>query len=383
MIYLNNGATTFPKPNEVIEAVNECISNPPIHSGRSGIDEDCEDIIYACRIKLAKLFNVDNPNQIVFTSGSTEALNLALKGINLTKGHVISTTIEHNSVIRPLMTLQKEGVITVDFVDTDNTGWLCAEDIEKAIKPNTKAIVVNHASNVTGTELDLKSISAVAHKHNCLFIVDASQSAGALPIDVKDMGIDLLAFTGHKSLYGLSGIGGLYIKEGLDLKPLKTGGTGVKSEELLQPKEMPLYYESGTPNMPGIVSLNAGLAWIEKTGIEIIHSRKKMLLEKVYNELRNYPAVRCYNSTTHNSYSNFCFNIGEMVPEEIHYILESSYDIHVRSGLHCAPLILKPIEAYPWGTVRMSPSYFTSEVEIDKFIEAIKEIVQTFVKPKM
>ncbi len=380
MIYLNNAATSYPKPQEVIEAVNKCLGACPVNSSRSGLDHDDEDIIYSTRRTVADFFNIDNPNQVVFTSGSTESLNFAIKGIDLKGKHVVSTMIEHNSVVRPLNTLKRDGEIDVTFAECDNTGYVRPEDIEAAIRPDTKAVVVNHCSNVTGTFIDIKTISEIAHKHGCTFIVDASQSAGALPIDVKDMDIDLLALTGHKSLYGLPGSGALYIKEGLPIRPLKTGGTGVLSEVLVQPNEMPLYGEAGTPNTPGIVSLKAGIEWIKKTGMENIHARKKAHMEKIYSELGDMPAVTIYRSMEHNSYANFCFNVGKMVPEEINYLLESSYDIAVRSGLHCAPLILKPLGVEPWGTVRASVSYFTTEAEVDTFIDSIKDIVKTFVK---
>ncbi|MFW6276694.1 MAG: aminotransferase class V-fold PLP-dependent enzyme [Bacteroidota bacterium] len=380
MIYLNNAATTWPKPKDVLEAVNECMATPPGNHARMGLEAESEDIITSTRQKLAKLFNTDDILQIVFTSGSTEALNLALRGLDLKGRHVVSTSIEHNSVIRPLKTMEQEGIITLDFAPCDYGGYVSPDAIDALITDNTAAVVVNHCSNVTGAVLDLKAISDVAHKRGCYFIVDASQSAGTLPIDLTNWNIDLLAFTGHKSLYGLPGSGGLYINKDITLKPLKVGGTGVKSEELLQPREMPLYCEAGTPNMPGIVSLNAGCGWIEKTGMDNIHTKKKRYWQYIFDELTQLEPVKVYYSKDHNSYSNFCFNIGDMVPDEVNYILESSYDMQVRSGLHCAPLILHHIGVHPWGTVRASSSYFTPEIEVEKFIDAIKEIVRTFVR---
>ena len=203
MIYMNNAATTFPKPQEVVNAVNSYLIAPPSHSERSGIEKESEDFIFNTREKLAELFNVPKAEQIVFTSGSTEALNLALKGLPL----------------------EEEGKIEVDFVDCDDKAYVPPENIERAIRPETRAVVVNHCSNVTGQVLDIKAIAEIAHKNDCYFIVDASQSAGALPIDVVDMDIDFMAFTGHKSLYGMPGIGGLYIREGMNPRPLKVGGT--------------------------------------------------------------------------------------------------------------------------------------------------------------
>lgn len=379
MIYLNNAATSFPKPKQVIESVNKYLNTAPVHSARAGFEREEEDADYACRQLIANLFNVDDPWRIFFTSGSTESLNLAIKGSSLEGGHVVTTFIEHNSVIRPLKHLEREGKIELTFVECDSTGYVSPEDIEKAIRRNTKAIVVNHSSNVTGTILDIKEIARIAHEHNCLIIVDASQSSGALPIDVKDMDIDMLAFTGHKSLFGLQGVGGLYIREGLKPLPLKVGGTGVLSEVLYQPEAVPLYYEAGTPNMPGIISLKAGIEFIEATGMKNIKDHKTGLVKKIISELQDNPKIHIYTKGEHNSYANFCFNIENIVPEEVGYILESSYNIEVRTGLHCAPLLLKPLGVEPWGTVRASPSYFTEEHEVDKFIQAVIEITD-FVK---
>lgn len=380
MIYFNNTATSYPKPKEVTEAVIAYMSSIPVHSARTGLEMEADDYEYSCRMNLAKILNVSNPLNIVFTSGSTEALNLAIKGLDLRGAHVVSTRIEHNSVIRPLKTLERNGIIELDFVPCDKYAYVKPEDIEKAIKKNTKLVVVNHCSNVTGTVLDLKSIAEIAHSHGCRLLVDASQSAGMVPIDISGWDIDFLAFTGHKSLFGLPGTGGLYMKNELELEPLKTGGTGVKSEVLYQPKEMTMYYEAGTPNCPGIVSLNAGTKFILDTGIEKIHEHKSRLVKKIIAELENEPEITIYNDPEHSSYSNFCFNIAKMAPEEVNYAFESIYDIHVRSGLHCAPLLLEALGVHPWGTVRASPSYFSTEEDADAFIDAVRQIIKTFVR---
>lgn len=382
MIYLNNTATSFPKPPGVEKALNEFYKMPPCHSSRTGMEEDSEDVTYSCRSNLAQLLNAPEPMNFVFTSGSTEALNLAIKGLNLQGSHVVTTQIEHNSVIRPLKTLEQSGGITIDFAECDNTGYVAPEKIEELIRPETRAVVVNHCSNVTGARLDIKSIAEAAHRHNAVIVVDASQSAGYIAIDLKDWEIDYLAFTGHKNLYGMPGIGGLYMKEAFSLEPLKTGGTGVKSEVLVQPREMPMYYEAGTPNLPGIVSLNAGVEFILETGLEIIAGHKAGMVRRMIEELKDLEEIRIYTSYINNSLSNFCFNLEGMVPEEVNYVLESSFEIQVRSGLHCAPLLLKSLGVYPWGTVRCSPSYFTTDEEIDTFIRAIKEIAETFLRRK-
>ena len=340
-----------------------------------------DDAASSCRSRLARLFNVPESNNIAFTSGATESLNLAILGIGLKAGdHVVSTKIEHNSTIRPLKHLERDESLFVDFVECDRYANVAPENIAAAIKSNTKAIVVNHCSNVNGTILDLKSIAKIAHDNGLIFIVDASQSVGAIPIDFLGWDLDILAFTGHKSLFGLQGIGGVALKSGVVPKPLKVGGTGIKSEYLYQPESIPMFYEAGTPNMPGIVSLNAGAGFVLSEGIEKIHSRKTAMVKHVIAELGDMPEITIYNSPENCSYSNFTFNVGKLAPEEVGYALESSYDMTVRTGLHCAPLLLQSIGAYPWGTVRMSPSYFTSDSEIELFIDAIKEITRLFVR---
>jgi len=379
MIYLNNTATSFPKPKEVIDAVNLSLSTTPVHSSRAGFEREMEEIDYACRCKLSKLFNVKDPYRIVFSSGSTESLNLAINGLNLENCNVVSTKIEHNSVIRPLKTLEEIGKITVTFVDCDNTGYVEPEAIASAIREDTKAIVINHSSNVTGSVLDIKVIAEIAHSNGCYIVVDASQSAGTLPIDIEGWDIDLLAFTGHKSLFGMPGTGGLYIKEGIDLKPLKVGGTGILSEVLTQPTIMPLYYEAGTQNSPGIASLNAGVEFVLNQGIDKIRNHKAEIVTKMIKEFKSHPKIKIYTSFEHNSLANFCFNVIGMVPEEVGFMMENSYGIIIRSGLHCAPLILDALGVHPWGTVRVSPSYFTTDEEVDYFIKSLYEICD-FVK---
>lgn len=376
MIYLNNAATSFPKPKQVQEDVLSSFNYPLVSASRTGFEREDDDIIYLCRKQLAKLFNIEDPLHIVFTSGSTEALNLAIRGLNLEGGNVVSTAIEHNSVIRPLKTLEKEGKISITFVECDKNGYVYPEAIKETIRDDTRAVVVNHCSNVTGTVIDVKRITEIVHSAGALIIVDASQSAGTVPIDCKGWEIDLLAFTGHKSLFGLQGIGGLYIRNGIKLKPLKVGGTGILSKVLLQPEGFPIHFEAGTPNTPGIISLNAGVKFILETGLEKIIEHKKRLYSILFNELKDWNNIEIYSSPTNTSYSNFCFNINGLLPEEVGYVLENSFDIVVRTGIHCAPLIMKYLGVEPWGTVRASHSFFTTEDEIRKFIEAIKKISQ-------
>lgn len=376
-IYLNNTATSYPKPKEVLEAVKECINSPPMGHGRGSFERDDDDLEYACRSALAKLFNAEDPNSMVFTSGATEALNLGIQGLDLNNSHVITTNTEHNSVFRPLHRMEKEGTIELSIAECNSQGVLDPHSIEELIQKNTKLIVVNHCSNVTGIVNDIDTISDIAHRNNCYILVDAAQSAGSIPIDVQKSNIDLLAFTGHKSLYGLPGIGGLYIRKNLIIRPIKVGGTGIKSALLLQPEDIPTYYESGTPNVPGIVSLFAGVKFIFKTGIENIHKRKDELYKRLIFEANKIPNVKIYNVPKGIKCSQICsFNINNTHPLEAGYMLEDFHGITVRSGLHCAPLVHKSIGTYPEGTVRASLSYFTTNEEIDHLLKALKDVAR-------
>lgn len=375
MIYLNNSATSYPKPQNVVDAVSNYLTTAPVNPSRSGFEVQGEDAPTACRQKLAAFFKADDPNRLIFTSGATESLNTAIFGLALAESHVITTAIEHTSVLRPLKVLEKEAGLELTIVESDADGYVNPTDIAAHIQTNTKAIVVNHCSNVTGQILDIKSVADIAHAHGLVVIVDGSQSAGNISIDITGTGIDIFAFTGHKSLYGMPGVGGMYIREGLALKPLKVGGTGVKSESLSQPTELPLYYESGTHNLPGIVSLAAGIDFIQDTGLERIRRTKHNHLKRLTAGLQDIPEITIYGSDDFdNRGAVFCFNMDGISPPDLGYILEGSFGIIARAGLHCAPLIHKAMGAYPQGSVRVSPSYFTTTAEIDFFVKAVQEI---------
>ena len=378
MIYLNNSSTTWPKPDSVYEAVAENIKLSPRNYARTGITSDSDNLIYQCRKNLASLFGISDPEQIIFTSGSTEALNTAIHGLDLTGGHVIITAGEHNSVIRPLKTLEKDGSIEISIAKCGKDGIVNPHDIKDLVKQNTRLIVVNHGSNVTGAVQDAAAIAAIAHEAGALILLDASQSAGNIQIYAEKWGVDLLAFTAHKSLYGIQGSGGLYIKKGTPLKPLKQGGTGVKSNILLQPDEMPLKYEAGTMNTPGIAALKAGTDFVIDTTFENIESKKQSLRKLTLEGLNLIPNIRIFHSKQEHALPVISFLIGDVPPEEINYILAQSFDISIRSGLHCAPLIHNYLDT-PYGTLRVSPSIFTKEQEINKFLSAITKISEDFV----
>lgn len=374
MIYLNNAATSYPKPKSVVNAVTDYLNDFPFQGSRSSNNEK-EDIVQDTREKFCKLFNCSNPSQIVFTSGSTEALNLIFFGLNLEKSHAIITETEHNAVIRPLKFLESKNVISLSIAECDEYGFVDPKNIEKLIQENTRLIAVNHCSNVTGTVQDIKKISDIAHKNDALVISDSSQAAGEIPIDVEDSGVDVLVFTGHKSLFGMPGIGGMYIKEGVEPVPLKHGGSGSKSELLYQPKEMPGYYEAGTPNIPGIISLRAGLDFIFSTGFNEIKMKKQKYFKSIWKTMKELPNITLYgHDDLENRSAVVSFNVDGFEPSDIAYILENKYDMIIRDGLHCAPLIHKKIGTFPFGTVRVSPSYFSTDEEVNTFIKAVTEI---------
>ncbi len=377
MIYLDNAATTFPKPESVYEAVLSCMKNYGANPGRAGhkLALSAGRIIYEARENLCKLFNINNPMNIIFTYNATDSLNLGIKGILNEGDHVITTSIEHNSVIRPIKTLEKIGIENT-IIQANDRGEVNPEDIKKGIKSNTKLIVTTHASNVFGSLVDIQAIGEIAREMNLLYLVDASQTGGVYPIDVKKMNIDMLALPGHKGLLGPQGTGVLYIREGIELNQLREGGTGSKSEELTQPDIIPDRYESGTPNTPGIAGLNAGVDFILKEGIEKIRKHEEELTEYFIEGLKEIPRIKIYGpQNSKKQASVISINIGEEDSSEISYILDSVFNIATRSGLHCAPLAHKTIGTFEQGTIRFSIGYFNTKEDIDKALEALKNIV--------
>ncbi|WP_461204811.1 aminotransferase class V-fold PLP-dependent enzyme [Clostridium sp. DL1XJH146] len=378
IVYLDNAATSFPKPEVVYKAVETCMREYCANPGRAGhkLALKAGREIYNTRELAAELFNIEDPMRVIFTSNATDALNLALKGILKDGDHVVTSSMEHNSVIRPLNHLKENGV-TNTIVYCNSKGEIDIKDIEKAICDNTKLICITHGSNVTGTILPIKEVSEICEKHNLLFMVDASQTAGVYDIDVEEMKIDLLAMAGHKGLMGPQGTGLLYIREGLELKSLKEGGTGSKSEEVVQPTIMPDYYESGTLNTPGIVGLGAGIQFVMKTTPTKIREHEAKLTKLMLEELKKIDEVTVYGvGDTDKQGAVISFNIKGMDSSETAYRLDDEFDICTRSGLHCAPLAHKTIGTLESGTVRMSFGYFNNEEDILKAAEAIKEIAK-------
>ena len=381
MIYFDNAATTLKKPKGVAEAVYNAINNFA-NASRGSYESslNSERIILSAREKLKKLFNADSPNCIAFTSNSTEALNMAIKGLICKNEHIITTSFEHNSVLRPIYEMEKLGA-EVTIIKADKNGNINYDEIENNIKENTKAIICAHASNVIGNILDISFIGKISKKYNLLFILDASQTAGCFPIDMKNNFIDVLCFTGHKGLMGPQGTGGLCVRKDLYIKPLKTGGSGIKSYSKTHPENMPTRLEAGTLNGHGIAGLNAALEFIESETIEKIRNHERELSRYFYDSIKNIENIKFYgNYETDNRVSIVALNIGEIDSSKISDILSNDYNIATRPGAHCSPLMHEALGTVNQGIVRFSFSYFNTFEEIEKGIEAIKEISAKFKK---
>lgn len=376
MIYLDNAATTFPKPKQVYDAVLDCMENYGANPGRAGhkLAMRAGREIYDCRESIAKLLNISNPMNIVFTHNATDSLNLAIKGVVKSGDHIITTSIEHNSVIRPIKSLEEKGIENT-IVECDEYGQLNTEDIKKAIKSNTKLIVTTHASNVCGTLVDIEAVGNIAKENNILYLVDASQTLGVYDVDVQKINVDMVAAPGHKCLLGPQGTGILYIREGLALDILKEGGTGSNSEELFQPNIMPDRYESGTHNTPGIAGLNAGVNFVIETGIDKIRNHEEELCSYMLERLPEVPNIKIYGPLDSKKRAAVVsINIGNIDSGEVTFMLDDVYGIATRSGIHCSPLAHETLGTLIQGTVRFSFGYFNTKEEIDKSIEALKEI---------
>jgi cysteine desulfurase family protein len=379
MIYFDNAATSFPKPKEVSAAIIDYMNNVGASPGRSGhrLSIEAGRILYQCRENLAELFHVDDPLRIIFASNATEAINLAVKGFLHPGDHVITSSMEHNSVMRPLRELEKNGV-QIKVVPCSADGSLNPEDVEKAINKNTTLIIINHASNVTGTLLPIRKIGQIARKYNILSLVDAAQTAGAYPLDMEKDNIDLLAFTGHKSLFGPTGTGGLVLGKDIDIRKiasLKTGGTGSRSESENHPDFLPDLYESGTPNIAGIAGLNAGVSYILKKGVKDIHQYELHLCRRLIFGLKKIPCVTVYGKDdSEERASVVSFTISGQSPSDIGLKLDEEYDIMCRVGLHCAPAAHKTIGTFPVGTIRFSVGLFNTVEDIEKAVIAVRKI---------
>ena len=377
MIYMDNAATTMHKPQEVIDAVVSAMGSMG-NAGRGASEAalSASRIIYDTRDRLAKLFHAEDARQIAFTANSTESLNIAIKGILEPGDHVITTVLEHNSVLRPLYEMEKRGV-ELSIVGCDEKGMPDLAQMEQAVKENTKMIVCTNGSNLTGNYIDVSVIGDIAHRHGVLFAVDASQTAGVFPIDVQKMQIDILCFTGHKGLLGPQGTGGIYVKEGVKLKPLKTGGSGIQTYSKEHPVQMPTALEAGTLNGHGIAGLHAALGYLEKEGIDNIRKKENELMWRFYNGVKDVPGVKVYGDYSQKERCAIVtLNIGDYDSSEVSDELLMEYDISTRSGGHCAPLMHEALGTVEQGAVRFSFSHYNTEEEVDTAIRAIRELAE-------
>lgn len=377
MIYLDSSATSFLKPPQVAEAVFRSF-NTIGNAGRGAHAPtlNASRLIYDTREKLAALFGTPDPSHIAFTCNATEALNIAIHGAIHPGEHVITTACEHNSVLRPLYLKEKEGT-ELTIIPADKKGRIRYDLLEFSVKSNTSAIVLTHASNLSGNVTDLAFVSNFAKKHGLLLIVDASQTAGSLPINVVKMGIDILCFTGHKGLFGPQGTGGLYVREGLTLSPLKSGGSGIHSFDRQHPTDMPTALEAGTLNGHGIAGLNAGLDYILSTGVKNIHTKEISLARRFVNGISDISDLKLYGDIDAPLRTPIIsLNIGNMSSASVSDILWEDYEICVRAGAHCAPLMHKTFGTEKQGAVRFSFSCFNTEAEIDTAIQAMHEIAE-------
>ena len=375
MIYMDNAATTMQKPQQVIDAVAAAMcSMGNAGRGAHAVSLGAARTIYDAREKLACFFHAENPKQIAFTMNSTESLNIALKGVLNPGDHVITTMLEHNSVLRPLYELQEKGT-ELTILKSNPQGTLDYEDFEKAIKENTKAIVCTHGSNLTGNLVDVKRVGEIAKKHGVLFIVDASQTAGVFPIDVQEMGIDILCFTGHKGLLGPQGTGGIYVREGLTVRPLLCGGSGVQTYNKKHPSEMPTALEAGTLNGHGIAGLDAAVEYLMETGIDTIREREQDLMWRFYEGVKDIPGVKVYGDfSTRERCAIVTLNIGDYDSSEVSDELLMTYGISTRAGGHCAPLMHEALGTVEQGAVRFSFSHYNTDEELNTAIQAVKEM---------
>lgn len=377
MIYLDNAATTMRKPKRVIDAVAAAMGSMG-NAGRGANDASlsASRVIYDTRDKLAKLFHAEDARQIVFTNNSTESLNIALKGLLEPGDHVITTMLEHNSVLRPLYELREKGV-KLTILESDPKGNFSLEDMEKAILPETKLIVCTNGSNLTGNYVDIEKVGELAHRHRLLFVVDASQTAGVFPIDVQDMHVDVLCFTGHKGLLGPQGTGGMYVRRGLSIRPLKTGGSGVQTFSKTHPVEMPTALEAGTLNGHGIAGLGAAVDYLEETGIDTIRAKEQALAKRFYEGVKEIPGIRFYGDfDSWDRCPIVTLNIGDYDSSEVSDELLTQYGISTRPGGHCAPLMHEAFGTVEQGSVRFSFSHYNTEEEIDTAIQAVRELAQ-------
>lgn len=396
--YFDNAATTWPKPEEVYQFMDSFFRSHGVNPGRSGhtLAVEAEQMIFATRRLLGEFFgHTGDPNRVVFTQNATDSLNIALQGLLNSGDHLITSQFEHNAVLRCANHLQRDFNVDVSFIESDAHGYIQAASVEQAIAKNTKAIVVNHASNVTGALQDLKAFASIAKKHNVLLIVDTAQTAGVVDIDMS-WGIDVLTFTGHKGLYGPMGIGGMIVADGVELSPLRFGGTGVDSASPYQPDVYPHKLEAGTVSIPGIAGLHAAQKWFAKLGVEHgadakshkmacsvaldhIHQVEMQHVTRVWEHLQSHDSAQTMGQLTDGDHiAVVSFSVAGMAAQQVAEMLDADYHICVRAGLHCAPRVHQVYgTADSGGAVRISPGYFTEAADVDHLLDALSELLSS------
>jgi len=375
-LFLDNAATSFPKPDSVYRAMDAAMREIGVAPGRGGYRQslDAARLVFEARSALAGFFGVSDSSRLIFTHSATESINIAVNGLLKPGDHVVSTSVEHNALLRPLHLMRSRGV-EVSFVRADSFGVVSEREIARALRPNTRLVALAHCSNVTGAVQPIGEIARTARRGGALFLVDAAQSAGYFSIDAEAVGIDLLAAPGHKGLFGPPGTGILAVAEGLMLEPLLVGGTGGNASSPDQPEQMPERLESGTTNTPGIAGLKAGLDFVQETGMEVIRAKGKQLIEQLLEGLSAIPGIRIYGPRRGERGSALSFNVEGHDPAALGFLFDTGYQISVRAGLHCAPDVHRSIGSYPAGTVRVSPGFFNSPDDIAFFLKALHEIV--------
>lgn len=386
LIYLDSGATTFPKPEEVYVAMDQFYRNYGVNPGRSGYDlcMVAGSIVEETRKLLTEFFSGTDPNRLIFASNATDALNLAIFGLLQEGDHAITSNLEHNSVLRPLFHLYKYGGVKVDYVPFDSHGFVDPEEFKRHFKKNTKLVVINHCSNVIGTVQPVQEIGHLCRERGIILLVDTAQSAGKIPINMAQMNIDIVAFTGHKSLMGPMGIGGLYVREGVEIRHTRAGGTGVRSAVRTHLDEYPYRLEYGTPNLPGIAGLNAGVKWLLKQGMSNIHEREMQLLRTLRDGLREIDGVTLYcQDNLANHIGILTFNVDGLEAQDTGTMLDVDYNIASRTGLHCAPLVHTQLGTDKiHGSVRFGIGPFNTVDDIESAIRAVGDIARLRQKQK-
>ena len=378
MIYLDNAATTMQKPPQVIQAVTDAMqtlgnASRGAHSGALQADR----VIWNARCKVAALFGFSYPERVVFTANATEALNIAINGLFQPRDHGIASDLEHNSVLRPLYRLEDQGVISLDFLPADALGNPDYRYLESLLRPNTRAIVMTHASNLTGNLVDLERVGKFAKAHGLLLVADVSQTAGSIPICMEDWGIDVLCFTGHKGLMGPQGTAGLCVAPGVELRPWKVGGSGFHSYSRTHPEEYPTHLEAGTLNGHGIAGLSAALDFLQEVGIDTIGEKENRLLSRFLEGVRQIPGIRLYGDFSQpRRCAIAALNLKDVDSAAVADALMEDYGIAVRSGAHCAPRMHRALGTESQGAVRFSFSWFNTEKEVDAAIQALGELAQ-------